>query len=125
MLANCLSNLAGYLLAVDDPAGADGAAREAVRLVAHESDHVFVAISVEHLALVSALNRDWGRAAMLAGYADAAVERLGSPREYTERTTFYRLRGLLEAGLEPRELARLTAAGAALTPEAAIALALA
>ena len=125
MLANLLSNLAGYLLALDDPAGADGAAREAVRLVAHESDHVFVATSLEHLALVSALNGDWGRAAMLAGYADAAVERLGSPREYNERTTFYRLRELLEHALGPDELTRLIAAGAALTPEAAIAFALA
>ena len=52
------------------------------------------------------------------------VRRHGFEREFTETTTHDRLTALLREGLAPDELARLTAEGAALTPEAAIALAL-
>ena len=101
------------------------AAREAIGIfAASEPDHAHVAIAIEHLALVLALRGDLARAATLEGYADAAFERLGFPREFTEATTHDRLTALLHEGLAPDELARLSAEGAALTPEAAIALAL-
>jgi hypothetical protein len=61
---------------------------------------------------------------MLEGYADAALQRHGFPREFTETTTHDRLTALLRERLAPGELARLIAEGAALTPQAAIALAL-
>jgi hypothetical protein len=51
--------------------------------------------------------------------------RSGFERELTEATTYDRLMALLRGSLSPDELARLLAEGAALTPEAAIALALA
>jgi predicted ATPase/transcriptional regulator with XRE-family HTH domain len=120
-----LENLAGYLTAVDDLPGAVAAAREAIGIrAAREPDHVEVAIAIEHLALVVALRRDLLRAAMLEGYADAALGRHGYERESTETTTHDRLTALLHPGLAPDELARLSAQGAALAPEAAIALAL-
>jgi len=124
-LTALLLNLAGYLAAVDDLPGAVAAAREAIEINAsREPDHVYVAIACEHLALVYALRGDLTRAAILEGYADATFARHGFERELTESTTHDRLSALLRAGLVPGELARVTAEGAALAPEAAIALAL-
>ena len=125
LFARFLHNLAGYLAAVDDLAGALAAAREAIGLNAsHNPDFAIVAIPLEHVALVFALRGDLARAATLEGYADAAFARHGFEREFTENTTHDRLAALLREQLAPDELARLTDAGAALAPEAAIALAL-
>jgi predicted ATPase/class 3 adenylate cyclase len=123
-LATLLLNLAGYLAAVDDLAGAAGASRESIRSRAGEPDHAHVAGAIEHLALVFALRGDRARAATLEGYAVAAFGRHGFEREFTEKTTHERLSALLQADVMPDELARLGADGASLTPEAAIALSL-
>ncbi|MGA8534541.1 MAG: adenylate/guanylate cyclase domain-containing protein [Candidatus Tumulicola sp.] len=124
-LAILLYHLAGFLVAVDDLSGAAAAAREAIEIrAAREPDHAHIAIAIEHLALVVALRGDRARAAVLEGYAGAALQRHGYEREFTEATTHDRLSALLHAGLAPDELARLTTDGAALTPEAAIARAL-
>ncbi len=125
LLSNLLGNLAGYLVATDEvPAGIE-AAHDAIRgLAAREPDHVHVAIAIEHLALAYALQNAPARAASLEGYVQTAFQRHGFVREYTETTTYKRLTALLSEGLAPDELARLTAEGAALTPEDAIALAL-
>ncbi|HLY02154.1 MAG TPA: adenylate/guanylate cyclase domain-containing protein [Candidatus Cybelea sp.] len=120
-----LNNLAEYLAAAGDLPGVAAAAREALGIrAAREPDHVGVAIAIEHLALVFALRGDVVRAATLEGYANPAFARHGFPRELTEATTHDRLTALLPERLSPDELARLSAEGAALTPEAAIALAL-
>ncbi len=125
MLALLLNNLAGYLAAADDLPGAVAAARESIGIRAErEPDHVHAAMAIEHLALVVALHGDHVRAATLDGYADAAFARHGYEREFTETTSHDRLTALLRERLAPGELARLIAEGAALTPEAAIALAL-
>jgi predicted ATPase/class 3 adenylate cyclase len=125
MLATHLANLAGYLIAVDDLPEALAAAREAVALRASQDpDHGYIASSLEHIALISALAGDLVRAATLEAYADAAFRRHGLEREHTETATHDRLTELLRTGLEPEELRRLSAAGEALRPEAAIALAL-
>jgi hypothetical protein len=73
---------------------------------------------------VNALKGNLASAATLEGYADATFRRLGSKREATERATYNKLQAALKAGLPSDEFARLTAEGAALSPEAAIALAL-
>jgi hypothetical protein len=101
------------------------AAREAIELQAPtELDDIYVAIAIEHLALVAAVHGDLSRAAALEGYADAVLARRGFEREFTETTTYDRLTAPLREGPSSNELAGLTAEGAALTPEAAIALAL-
>lgn len=126
LFAHILHNLAGYLAAVDDLPGTTAAAREAIGIhAARNPDHAYVAIGIEHLALAVALRGDHVRAATLEGFADAALRRHGFRRSFTETTTYDRVTALLRKALAPDDLARLTAEGAALTPEAAIALALA
>ena len=125
LLGGLLTNLAGYLVAMDDLASAVATAREPIAIYAtREPDRAVIATAVEHLALVSALGGSLVRAAMTEGYSDALFRRLGYERESTETTSYNRLMALLRDGLAPDELERLLAEGAALTPEAAIALAL-
>jgi predicted ATPase/class 3 adenylate cyclase len=122
--SNLRSNLAGYLITVGDLSDAAEEARATLRLLAGSADESQVAISLEHLALVFALRGDLACAATLEGYSDATFVRYGSERETTERTTHDRLILVLQQQLAPNERKRLTAQGAALTSEAAIALAL-
>ncbi len=125
LLANLLDNLAGYLIAVGDLPGAVTAASESIGIhAAREPGHAHVAIAIEHLALVFALRGDLTRAAELEGYAAAAFERYGFERELTATATHHRLTALLRGGLADDVLAPLSARGAALAPEGAVALAL-
>ncbi len=120
-----MTNLAGYSAAIDDHQSAMSAAREVIATLASlDLDHAFLDASMEHLALAMALRGDLSRAATLEGYANAAIERNGLGRGFTETTTYDRLSARLRESLAPEELARLTTEGAALTPEAAVALAL-
>jgi hypothetical protein len=119
-----LHNLAGYLAAVDDLPGALAAAREAIEIRARDPDRAYIAVAMEHLSLVYALRGELTVAAVLEGYADAALRRYGFTREFTEATTHDRLTALLREGLAPDELVRLGEEGASLTPAAAVALAL-
>ena len=124
VLALLLNNLAGYLVAVNDLPEAAAAARESIGIHAErEPDHAHVVIALEHLALVFALRGALALAATLEGYAHAALQRHGFPREFAETTTHDRLIALLDEGIAPDGLARLTAEGSSLAPEAAIALA--
>ncbi len=125
-LALPLVNLAGYLAAVDDLSGATAAAREAIAIrAAREPGHAYIASAIQPLALVFALRGDHARAATLQSYVEAAFQGRGSARTLPDRRMHDRLTALLNDALTPDELARLRAEGAALTPEAAIALALA
>jgi tetratricopeptide (TPR) repeat protein len=120
-----IMNLAGYYLAVDDLPSALAAGREViVSLTAADLDHPFAGAAIGHLGLATALRGDLSRAALLQGYANAALDRHGIVRGFTERTTHERLAALLRDGLSREELARLTTEGAALTPAVARALAL-
>jgi hypothetical protein len=120
-----LHNLAGYLVAVDDLPAAVATARAAVGIhAARDPGDNSVAIAIQHLALAFALRGDCARAAMLDGYAEAAFQRQGFLREFTETTSHDRLTELVSEKLAAESVARLLAEGAVLTPEAAVALAL-
>jgi len=126
LLANALYNLAGYSVAADDLPGAFAAARESIEIRgAREPDHSWVALAIYELALALALCGERSRAATLQGYAEAALRRLGFELQLVQKRTHDRLTSLLRDEVAPDELARLIAEGAALAPEAAIALALA
>jgi hypothetical protein len=124
LATGALGNLAGYLAATDDLAGAAAAAREAIITLVNEPDHLQVTEALEHLALVHALQGEVARAARLAAYTNAALAKDHTTREYTEQTTHDRLTAFLDANLEPEDRSRLAEQGAALTAEAAVALAL-
>jgi len=124
LLAGILGNFAAYLVATGDLPAARDAARGAIRALAlGDPQSHGIAIPTEHLALALALAGDLPRAARLAGYADAALLELGIVREFTEKKTHDRLTTLLHERLAPADRERLLAEGAALVPEAAIALA--
>jgi predicted ATPase/class 3 adenylate cyclase len=125
LLATALYNLAGYCVAMDDLTGAFAAARESIGIRgAREPDHNYVALAIYELALALALRGERARAATLRGYAEAALRRRGFELQFVQKRTHDRLTSLLRDELAPDELARLTAEGVALTPDAAIALAL-
>jgi predicted ATPase len=120
-----LSNLAAYLAASDDLPGAREAAREAIAALASDPEDIFVILAIEHVALVDALQGRLSRATRLAAYAWAAFDdKTGGRREFTEQATHDRLAAILVESVPPSERARLASEGAALTPEAAVALAL-
>jgi hypothetical protein len=125
ILAGTLMNLAGYHSAAGDLDAAAAVAAKAIRAMAPEDlDGVGVAISIGHLALVHAKRSQIQRAARLAGYTEAAYERHGFVPEANERRTLDALAARLDAEMPEDEIAGLKADGAALTPEAAIELAL-
>jgi hypothetical protein len=100
-------------------------AREAIaELAPHEPQSPLIAIPIEHLALALAREGEASRGALLEGYADAALQHAGFEREFTEESTHGHLIALLQECLAPDDLAGRLAEGAALTPEAAVALAL-
>jgi tetratricopeptide (TPR) repeat protein len=120
-----LTNLTGYLVAVDELVESRRIGREALRVLgARDPEAPLAGMTIEHLALACALEGNLPRAALLEGYADAVFRKYGFIREITERITYDRLSRLLEEGLPPDERARLLAEGAALAPDAAISLAL-
>ena len=123
---NAACNLIGYLVALDRLAEARVTAREL--LLRHGSDAIHIgqnSFALEHLALVLALENDHAHAAQLAAHADAALRNLGSEREFTEKTTRTRLDALLAERLSSDQRESLTARGAAMRNDEAVALALA
>jgi hypothetical protein len=125
LLVQMLGNLAAYLAAVDAFPEASEIAREVLREHSGTApESTFLAVVIETLALAIAAGGDVARATILEGYADAAMLAQGCTREYTETTTHNRLMALLSEKLASDDLARLLAEGAALSPQAAIALAL-
>jgi hypothetical protein len=122
---NALTNVAGYLVALERFAESRAAAREALRFGAkNDPDNYNLTFAIEALALGCALEARLERAAILAGYAQSAQRRLGRDREFTELTTRNRLDAVLHEHLAAGTLAELTGRGAALSAPGAIAFAL-
>jgi predicted ATPase/class 3 adenylate cyclase len=118
-----LENLAYYLVAVDQPAEAEQHAREVIRTLApRESRHGLVFGSIEVIASVEAIERDARRAAVLSAYVDAGFASMGYERIGSPKLAYDRLTALLREKLPEDERVRLSAEGAALSPEAAILL---
>lgn len=118
-------NLTAYLVAAGDTVAARTVGPKAIELLsAAGPGNWTVATAIGHLALAHALAGDFERAARLSGYWDASWKSQGVPRGYTDRTTYERLSTILLERLTSNERAALFAAGAALTPQIAIAQAL-
>jgi class 3 adenylate cyclase len=90
----------------------------------HDPDNNSIIFTLELLALIDALQDRFPRAARLVAYTDSAFAKLGTKRRRVSQMTYDRLTALLDARLTPEDRAHLAAEGAALTPEAAVTLAL-
>ena len=118
-------NLVGFLTALDRLTEARENARELLRRHGSDAANIGNVIkTLEHLALVLAIEGDHRRAAQLAAHADATLRDLGSGREFTEKTTRTRLDALLAERLPIDQRKDLEARGVAMSHEQAVALAL-
>jgi predicted ATPase len=125
LFINLACNLAGFLVAVDDVLGGGAFAREVIALLSDDQPtHFSASLAVGTLALAYAIVGDRQRAAVLAGYSDAALAAIGYVRNTGEQRGYDRLMNLLRAGLDASELERMMAEGAAREPAAAFALAI-
>jgi predicted ATPase/class 3 adenylate cyclase len=119
-LVNGLANLAAYYLALDDPMEARAAAREALIRSQETQSRFLSVISIEHLAVAGVILGEPQTSARLVGFTEAHYQGQGIRREPTERIGYEKALSLLAARLEPGELDRLRAAGAAFDLNAAI-----
>jgi predicted ATPase/DNA-binding winged helix-turn-helix (wHTH) protein len=117
--ATVLSNYANYLLAVDDTVGARAAAVEALRLQQAMCTPDYVVVTLEHLALVLALEGDAARAARLFGFTDAYYRRTEQVRDRPEQMRCDRFRKVLSGLLPEAEISVLMQEGAVWSAEQA------
>jgi hypothetical protein len=118
---NLQVNLAGYLISQGDVSATRSTLAELISALQRiDPNSGLMAISLEHLALVHALEGGFERAARLEGYCAAAFAASGFTREYTESVTYEKLMALLRATYQNDELEALLAKGAALGTQEAI-----
>jgi len=77
-------------------------------------------MSIQHLELLFALQRQPRRAARLLGYVDEQFNQMGYSRECTERWGYTKLMGVLREGLSDDEIEALAAEGAAWSEDRAV-----
>ena len=112
--------LCGALVALGELEQAKRAVAEALPLARGSGTLAYL---LDDLALLLALEGRERDAARVVGRADASVAERGFPRQPAEARSRERARGLLEGALGAAELLALLADGAAMTEEAAAALA--
>jgi predicted ATPase len=131
-LANGLSNMTAYLVALERYAEARSTARDALTLGRDVQGEAQLAFTVQHLAAIAGLRPaddaarardDHTRAARLLGYADARLAAVGVVREHTELQEYDKLAGALRNALGD-DLAKFMAEGSAWTEDQAFAEAL-
>jgi tetratricopeptide (TPR) repeat protein len=132
-LANGLSNMAAYLVALKRYAEARSAARDALTLGRDVQGEVQVAFTVQHFAAIAGLRPvdhaarardDRSRAARLLGYANARFAAREAVREHTEQQEYGKLLATLRDAFGDDELAKLMAEGSDWTEDHAAAEAL-
>ena len=75
---------------------------EALRLARERREEVFLAIALQHLALIAALDGDTRCAARLLGYVNARFDQLEVQREPTEQWVYEMLLATLRESLDER-----------------------
>ncbi len=115
-----LNDVAGYLLAIGDPARAEPVAREALATAAKAHHRVLTALSIAFIAVIDA-RRDAPRAARLIGYAEEALRAAEWQLVPYERRVVDQQLELLSSKIGQPELTQLLAAGAALNEDQAVA----
>ncbi len=117
-LSLAICNLAAYAMAVDDRSDARDLLRDSLVLLKKSGARWMVA-ALEHHALLSALDGDYGRAAALLGFTHARYAESGN-RERTEQQGYERLIGLLSGRYDEEELTRRMNEGARLHDDQAL-----
>jgi predicted ATPase len=120
LIATGYVNGAAYRLALGDLAGARESAREGLRVARQARVELFIAIALQHLALLAGLGGDGRRAAALLGYVDTRFTELGYKREHTEQWGYDKLLVVLRENPREDELAPLLAEGATWSEDRAI-----
>jgi tetratricopeptide (TPR) repeat protein len=131
-LVPCLLNFAAYAIACEQWEDALTASREALGAAQETDRQIWSAWALQHIAAAAVLPvggtadpvrvRD---AALVIGYVDARIATLGCPREYTEQQEYDRVRTALERVLGQHDVERFVTAGAAMSQDAAAAVAVA
>jgi tetratricopeptide (TPR) repeat protein len=114
------SNIAGYRIALGDLTAARDAALEGLRLARQVRQEQTIAITLQHLALLSALSGEARRGAQLLGYVGEQYAVLGMQRESTEQWSYEKLMAALRETLSPDEIATLGEEGAAWSEDQAV-----
>jgi tetratricopeptide (TPR) repeat protein len=130
-LVTALNNLAAYYIACDRFDEARAQAREALDMAAETQTDVALTWSLQHLSAIGALSGGASekasraeRAAGVLGYVDARLAELGSPRTLPEQNEYNRARGAISASLGHAAVDALVLAGATITRDRAIEVAL-
>lgn len=118
------SNLAMVERQLGDFEHADELLREALDNFQRRRDEWAYPFGLNGLAAVAVERGEYERAATLIGAADARIEEQGVEWPPDERPHYDHTVNVLEASLEPAELARARTAGRALTPDESIGYAL-
>ncbi|MFY9663768.1 MAG: tetratricopeptide repeat protein [Candidatus Cybelea sp.] len=114
------NNTCAYRIALGDVLGARESALEALRLARQIRDEMFIAIALQHLALLTALGGDAQCGAQLLGYVDTQYDRLELKRETTEQWGYNKLLASLREALSEDEIMRLAAEGTTWSEDQAI-----
>jgi len=120
LIATALTNRAAYRIALGDFGGAREAAREGFRFARRAQNEGLLASSLEHIALLAALEGDVQRAARLLGYVDAEHCRIEQQRTLTEKGLRDKLGAALRETLSEDEIKSLAAEGAAWSEDRAV-----
>ncbi|HKE36971.1 MAG TPA: tetratricopeptide repeat protein, partial [Candidatus Baltobacteraceae bacterium] len=118
------ANITAYRIALSDLVGARAAACEGLRLARKVRHEPLIAITLQHLAVLAALDGDARRAARLLGYVDAQNTALGLQREPTEQWGYDKIMTALRETLSEDEITTLAAEGTAWSEDQAAAEAL-
>ncbi|MFZ0032773.1 MAG: helix-turn-helix domain-containing protein [Candidatus Cybelea sp.] len=114
------NNTAAYCVALGDIVAARESALEALRLARRVGHEVYIAVSLQHLALLAALGGAIRRGAQLLGYVDTRYDRLGLKRERTEQWGYDKLLAALRVTLTEDELTSFAAEGGAWSEDQAV-----
>ena len=118
--AVCYSNIAAYRIALGDVDGARESAREGLRWAQQAQDALYIAWSLQHLALLLALRGEVHDAARLIGYVNVQYKELGMEREATEKWGYEKLMAALHQQLTDAQIETLAAEGAAWSEDQAV-----
>ena len=119
-LAVSYLNIAAYLIALDDVDGAREAALEGLRLGRQAQHGLYIAIALQHLALLVALRGEVNDATRLIGYVNGQYKELGSERQATEKWGYENLMTALHEQLSEAQIRRFAAEGATWTEDQAV-----